>query len=213
MKSIIIEKVIKQRESKYLLLLSNGAEVLVHEDILVRYRLLAGKEIEAQLLQELDYEGEIQHGYSSAINYISYRPRSVFEVKEYLRRKEIAVEYIEDIISRLLDKGYLDDADFAQKWVDNRRRLNPKGKYVLRNELKEKGIAASIINDVLEAIDDEEEQEHALQIARKKLRQFRGKAWQDVRPKIMRFLTYKGFKMDVILKILPKIESELRELA
>lgn len=213
MEPITILKVIQQNAHHFLLMLSNGQEVTVHEDILVRYRLLAGKELDPQVLQELDYEGEVQRGYSQAIHYISYRPRATLEVKEYLKRKEIAHVYIEDIIQRLHDKGYLNDAEFAQKWVNNRQLLKPKSKLALRAELSDKGISSEIIQEILSTIDDEVERDQALEIGRKKMRQWRGKEWHEIRPKILRYLTYKGYKMDAILKILPKLEAEFTELA
>lgn len=213
METITIVKVVQQSAQHFLLKLSNQEEIVVHEDILVRYRLLAGKEIDPSLLQELDVEGEIQRGYANAINYISYRPRSILEVKQYLKRKEISEVYYDEIISRLLKQGYLDDEDFAQKWVANRQLLKPRGKYALRAELREKGISSDIIEHVLSTIDEEEEREQALQIGRKKMRQWKGKPWHKVRPKILRFLTYKGYEIDVILKILPKLETDNDELA
>ncbi len=212
MEAITIVKVVQQNNSYFLLVLSNQEEIIVHEDILVRYRLLAGKEIDPSILQELDTEGEIHQGYANALNFISYRPRSILEVKEYLKRKEVSAEYFEEIIRRLLEKGYLDDALFAQKWVANRQLLKPKGKYALRAELREKGISTEIIDNVLASIDEEDEREQAIQVARKKMRQWRGKTWHEVQPKILRFLTYKGYGMDAIFKILPQLKAEFDEL-
>lgn len=213
METIMIVKVVQQSAQYFLLKLSNQEEIVVHEDILVRYRLLAGKEIDPSMLEELDVEGQIQRGYAIALNYISYRPRSILEVEQYLKRKEILEAYYEEIITRLQHQGYLDDEQFAQKWVANRQLLKPRGKYALRAELREKGILTDIIDNVLSTIDEEDEREQALLVGRKKMRQWKGKPWHEARPKILRFLTYKGYEMDAILKILPKLEAEFDGLA
>ncbi len=210
---ITILKIVQQDAHHFLLQLSNGEEIIVHEDILVRYRLLTGKEIDSNLLLELGIEGEIHKGHTQALNYISYRPRAILEVRQYLIRKQITEERTNNIIDRLLDQGYLNDREFAQKWVANRQLLKPKGKYVLQSELKEKGIASDIIREVLSTIDQASQKEQALEIARKKLRQWSGKDWLEVRPKVMRFLSYKGYEMDIIHKVITKLESEFRDLA
>lgn len=210
---ITIIKIIQQDAHHYLLQLSNGEEIMVHEDILVRYRLLSGKEIEPQLLTTLEYEGEVQQGYIKAINYISYRPRSTFEVKQYLLRKQVAEQSIADILNRLTEQRYLDDAQFAQKWIENRQLLKPKGKYALQAELKEKGIAADIIQDALSTLDMDRQMEQAEETARKKMRQIRDKEWKDARLKLMRFLSYKGYEMDIIHQVIAKLESEFHDLA
>lgn len=213
MDSIYITRVSQQGLNRYLLEFSNGEQLEVHEDVLVRYRLLKGKEIDPQLLEELNYEEEILRGYRIAIHYISYRPRSVYEVKQHLQHKEIHAEHIATIIERLIEKQYLNDSDFAKKWVEYRLRHRPKGKFALAHELKEKGIPSSIIDEVLSNIDSDVEIERALQLGEKKLRQYKGGEWKEVRVKIIRFLTNKGYGMEIIMQILPKLEQQFRNLA
>lgn len=213
MESMYITKVRQLGANRYLLEFSNGKQLEVHEDLLVRYRLLKGKEIDQRLLEELNCEEEILRGYRIAINYISYRIRSVFEVRQHLRRKEISEEYIDVIIDRLIENQYLDDVVFAQRWVDDRLRNRPKGKYALFHELKEKGIPSVIIEETLANIDDETEVERAMQLGEKKLRQYKGYDWPKARSKMIRFLTSKGYGMDTIMQILPKLEEQFGDLA
>lgn len=213
MESLTIQKVIPQSKGYYCLLLSNGEEVHVHEDLLVKYRLLVGREIETGFLEEIAYEGVVQRGFSQAINYISYRPRSIREVEQYLARKEIDRDFIAVIVERLLEKNYLDDRQFAHLWVENRQRLKPRSKMALRQELQEKGIASDIIADALGIIEPEAEIEQARQIGLKKMQQWRNIEWQKARPKLIRYLLYKGYDMSVISTILPSLRDEHDPLA
>jgi regulatory protein len=209
----IILKVVQDSLAYYRLILSSGQELLVHKETLLRFRLLAGKELDEQLLNEIQVEDQLQSGYAKALNYLSYRPRSVYEVKQYLAMKEVSKEAIEQIINRLAEKGYLDDYSFARKWVNDRNRLKPRGINFLKAELRQKGIDDSTIEEVLSEIDKEEEIEKAMQIGRKKMIRLKSQPWHDVRPKIGRYLSQKGFTMDVILEILPILEEEFAELA
>lgn len=209
----IILKVVQDSRAYYRLILSSGQELLVHEETLLRYRLLTGKELDEPLLNEIQVEDQLQSGYAKALNYLSYRPRSVYEVKQYLAMREVSKQAIEQIINRLAEKGYLDDYSFARKWVNDRNRLKPRGINFLKAELRQKGIDDSTIEEVLSEIDKEEEIEKAMQIGRKKMIRLKSQPWHDVRPKIGRYLSQKGFTMDVILEILPILEEEFAELA
>ena len=61
------------------------------------------------------------------------------------------------IISQLVFKGYVDDAKFAEYYVENRFVKKGISRKRLRMELVKKGIASSIIDEVLNGRDDEEE--------------------------------------------------------
>ena len=43
-------------------------------------------------------------------------------------------------MARLVELGYLDDAEFARAWVERRDRSRPRGEIVLRRELRARGI-------------------------------------------------------------------------
>ena len=61
------------------------------------------------------------------------------------------------IISQLVSKGYVDDAKFAEYYVENRFVKKGISRKRLRMELVKKGIASSIIDEVLDGRNDEEE--------------------------------------------------------
>ncbi|MEZ4549714.1 MAG: regulatory protein RecX [Desulfobacterales bacterium] len=102
---------------------------------------------------------------------MNFRPRSRTEVEIYLNDKGFAKEAVADTIARLEDLGYLNDREFARIWIEHRSRLNPKGAYVLKGELRQKGIKEAIIRELLETID-----EHKL-------------AWKAAAPKLRRMKT------------------------
>jgi regulatory protein len=87
----------------------------------------------------------------AAARFLEVRPRSIDEVRRRLRdagyRPELGVAAIE----RLVSLGMLDDEAFARAWVESRDRARPRGERALRSELRAKGVADSIVAEVLGA--------------------------------------------------------------
>jgi regulatory protein len=82
--------------------------------------------------------------------------------------------YPDDVSNRVLDRlaqvGLIDDADFAEQWVQSRRANAGKGKRALAAELRNKGVDNEVITTVLADIDAAAERRRAEQLVRDKLR-------------------------------------------
>jgi regulatory protein len=82
--------------------------------------------------------------------------------------------YPDDVSNRVLDRlagvGLIDDAEFAEQWVQSRRSSAGKGKRALAAELHTKGVDNDVITTVLAGIDAGSERERAEQLVRAKLR-------------------------------------------
>ena len=74
------------------------------------------------------------------------------------------------VLDRLAGVGLIDDAEFAEQWVQSRRSSAGKGKRALAAELHTKGVDNDVITTVLAGIDAGGERERAEQLVRAKLR-------------------------------------------
>src|ERR1051325_7824175 len=92
----------------------------------------------------------MQSVYVSAINFLSYRPRSEREVAMRLRKKGHAPDLIATVLERLRKRGYVDDLEFARFWVGNRMAFSPRGPRLLRSELRQKGVSQEVVDEVLQ---------------------------------------------------------------
>ena len=72
---------------------SEGETLRVSEDLLVRFRLLKGKELSEEELKEIKKSAGFDLGLQQAMNYISYQLRSEMEVRTYLKDKEIEKQW------------------------------------------------------------------------------------------------------------------------
>jgi regulatory protein len=73
---------------------------------------------------------------------LEVRPRSTDEVRRRLRDAGYRDDLVEGTLDRLTELGYLDDAAFAQAWVESRDRARPRGARALRDELRRMGVTA-----------------------------------------------------------------------
>jgi regulatory protein len=81
----------------------------------------------------------------AAYRFVSYRPRSEREFKEYLKKKLIQWKVAGDVsvvkaVARMRELGYVDDRKFVSWWVSQRTEFRPKGRRAIVGELIRKGI-------------------------------------------------------------------------
>jgi regulatory protein len=178
-----------------------GLPAIVAAD-LRKGQVLSDAEIE--VLQE---EGTIESGYHKALGFLSYRPRSRAEVEAYLQKRGIPETQAEAIIERLERAGMVNDAEFAQFWVENRERFRPRGPRALRYELRSKGISDEIIEQALASVDVSD---GAYRSASKKARQSGQLDRQTFVRKIMEYLARRGFDYEVAREAAERHWIELR---
>lgn len=106
-----------------------------------------------------------------AFFYLQFRARSEFEMREYLQKKAEKYNYeptiVELAITTLIEKNYINDANFAQAYVRSKSQINPKGNYAITQELRQKGINEENIEAALKE-NDIDELTRALQVLKRK---------------------------------------------
>ncbi len=85
----------------------------------------------------------------AAAAFLAARPRSIGETTRRLRHLGYPHGLVDEVVARLVEVGYLDDEVFARSWVDSRDRARPRGEFALRRELGQKGIARTVVDEVL----------------------------------------------------------------
>ena len=179
-------------------------------------RVLAGFLQIGQILGEekiaaLQAEDEMEMAYLRAINFLSYRPRSSAEIRKNLKKYEVPELCIEPTIERLEKNGFLNDADFARSWVENRNTFRPRGGRALRVELRQKGLSDELIQTTLDEMVNEEELVYSAGIKKAKKLVKQNLEWQDFRKKLAAFLARRGFNYGVISPILSQLWDEVQE--
>lgn len=145
---------------------------------------------------------------TSSFRFLSVRPRSIYEVKEYLARKlqkwnEVDSGVIEGVLNRLEELEYLDDRKFAVWVLESRSRRSPRGSRLIERELIQKGINKNLIEEVLSKENGTLESE--LSLAAKAI-QKKVQLWQKLpvlerKNKLYGFLIRRGFRWEIVKKI------------
>jgi len=147
--------------------------------------------------------------FDQAVNYLSFRPRSRQEVQQYLTGKTIPPEIQERVITRLETASYLDDRAFARFWIENRTQFQPRGPHALRYELRQKGIAPSLIEELLHETVDVGAT--AYKAASAQNRRLRGLTHREYRQKMGAFLQRRGFGYSTASQIIRRFIDELAD--
>lgn len=132
---------------------------------------------------------------NAAYHYLSYRPRSEGEIRQWLHRRGFANEVAEKAIVKLRDQNLTDDFAFAQFWKENRLSFRPKSKRLIKKELRDKKVAAEIIEQVTEDIDDEA---IAYKLGSSRLSVLAHLDYPDFYRRLSSYLAYRGFSYEII---------------
>ncbi|HYI21858.1 MAG TPA: regulatory protein RecX [Candidatus Limnocylindrales bacterium] len=81
--------------------------------------------------------------------FLAVRPRSVDETQRRLLHLGYPDALVRQVVDRLIEMDYLDDAVFARAWVESRDRARPRGETALRRELALKGVSRDVVDGVL----------------------------------------------------------------
>jgi len=132
---------------------------------------------------------------NTAYHYLSYRPRSEGEIRQWLHRRGFANEVAEKTIVKLREQNLSADLAFAQFWKDNRLSFRPKSKRLIKKELRDKKVAAEIIEQVTKDIDDEE---IAYKLGSSRMPALANLDYPDFYRRLSSYLAYRGFSYEVI---------------
>lgn len=170
--------------------------------------LQVGQMLDEKKIEALKADDEREQAYIRALNYLSYRPRSIKEVEQNLRKYNVPETLIPETIERLKKNNFVNDESFAEQWIENRNTFHPRGKRALKLELRQKGIDNEDIQDILDELVDEESL--AYKAGLKKARQLAKLEWQDFRRKLGAFLARRGFPYSVISPLLEPLWEAVR---
>ena len=121
--------------------------------------------------------------YKAAIRFLSFRPRSEKEMRDYLTRKLSKAKSSsagkksaeEPLITRIIESlkrdKFINDEEFVRWWVEQRMLLKPKAWRVIKYELKQKGLSEELIEEAQSSEFNVQNNDlaNALRLAEKKL--------------------------------------------
>ncbi|MBU0495411.1 MAG: RecX family transcriptional regulator [Chloroflexi bacterium] len=118
--------------------------------------LRVGQPLTEADLDRLAARDTVERAQARAVDFLARRPRSEAEVRQRLSQKGFAPVAIDQVLDRLRELNLVDDLAFARFWVENRLAFRPRGARGLEYELRQKGVAPAIIQQVLDDVPGDE---------------------------------------------------------
>lgn len=189
------------------LVFESGEYLLLPVDIEYVTNLSAGKEISDEYFLQLKKASDTFKCRRHLFRYLSGADKSVFEAKRYLKKKQYEQNIIEVVVSDFIDKQYLNDERFAEKYISYILRNRIVGKMYIYNKLSKKGIKKDIILRAMEKVMPVEVEISPIKdIAVKKLKSIQKK--KNKYSKVVYFLQSRGFSSEIVYKVTNEMKEE-----
>jgi len=154
----------------------------------------------------MEEDKQYRSAQAAALRFLLSRPRTRREVTERLRQKGHNDDIISQVVGRLQELGYVNDADFARRWLDGEIARKPQGRLGLRRKLLDRGVDPDVAAAALTAaFDRPAELAAARAAARKKLPLLTEDDREKLRGKLGQHLQRRGFAYPVIVQVLDDI--------
>lgn len=196
-------KIIKYKKGsngQYKVELDSGVVLNLYEEAILKYQLLLLKEIDEDLMIQIDQYNQECDVYYVALKKLKSRFLSVFDLKNFLIRKEYPMDLIDKAIDKLLNQGYLNDRIYARSYIHDQMITTSKGPYRLEKELLEKKIDSTIIQDEILSFSEEEQVARIHKIIEKGIKGNHTRGGVVLKQKIFQDLKTLGYDISMITR-------------
>jgi regulatory protein len=206
---VLITSVVQQKKSRYRynIFLNEQFAFSVHEDMLVKHRLLKGEYVNATRIEMIIIEDEYHKAFMEALRFVGRRPRSSMEIEIKLKEKGYGEETVTRTIQKLIEQKIIDDEQFANMWTEHRLFSQKKGRRWVQQELQQKGIPKELIQEALANVDEEAEFEAAYDTAKKKWLTTKGEPFER-KHKLAAFMLRRGYSSTMVNTVLMQVTGE-----
>jgi regulatory protein len=177
--------------------------IQVHIDIIAKHRIAKGMQINEDLHALLRADKNSMYVRQLALAFVTYKPRTIRQLRERLRRKDFGENEIDEAVEFCLEFGYLNDAEFARMYVRDALTMRQLSPGRLRADLKKKGVDVEYIDNALrEYYTNDDINTVARRAAEKKLRAVAYRPVDKQRSAVQSYLQRQGFSWSIIAPII-----------
>ncbi|MBN1559218.1 RecX family transcriptional regulator [candidate division KSB1 bacterium] len=189
----------EKRKYRFSIFLNGEFAFGIHQDVLLQSGIAKGDALSQEKIEHILELERRRSAKEKAYRLLAVRPRSEKEMRDRLARSGYTAKDLAWVIEELLRLKLINDVEFAIAFARNRMIGRPCGRYMLRQELQQKGIDdSSIDRAIAEAYKERDEYHVAWQIAaqnkKKQMRLDEDKA----RKRVGDFLMRRGFGWDIV---------------
>ena len=202
-----INKFKKIGKNKYKIYFDN-TELVLYEDIILKYELLLKKDIDVFLIDKIIDENRYYDAYELALSYIEIKLRNRKEIKDYLYKKGFDDNIISFVIEKLDKLNLLNDIKYIEAFINDKITLSMDGPYKIKRLLLEFDLSEINIDNYLNTIDKDIWEEKLDKIISKKKNIMKNKSYYVFITKIKNDLYNMGYDKEMIDSKLSNIKYE-----
>lgn len=166
--AMLITGLSKKKRNTYQVTLENSEQIILFDDIIVKYSLLPKKEISDCELKMIREENHLLESYYLTISYLSTKMRSKKEVIKFLEKKNFEKKEINSTIEKLEKEKLLDEMIYARSFLNDTFRFSNDGPLKIYKRLSDLGIKEENIDSVLKEFDQSLWEEKCAKLITKK---------------------------------------------
>ncbi len=197
----------RRKDGRYVVEVDGAAGPTVSLEIIERLVLRVGTVIDEAGQSVLQSEAAAVRAYDRALNMLAFQARSARELRRKLVQKGEEPAFADAAIARLVERGLLDDADFARQLTRSKVLGAGASKRRVQQELFRKGVERETADRAIaEVFEDEQVDEQAIVdgAARKKARSLAKLDPETRRRRLYGFLARKGYNSDAIRRAMQR---------
>lgn len=196
----------KKNEDRVNIYVNDEFFTAIFKELVFTFNLKKGDEIDEEYLKSILSDEMYLKAKNKALNILSKADQAEKKIREKLSN-----DFEEDTINRVIEflkkNNFINDNLLAQKIVNTNLNLNKCGKNRIKQNLYNKGLDASAINEAMSDIDNDAEFENAMYLAKKRYERLKNEDKRKIYQKLSQHLAYKGFNYDIIKRTLNKLLS------
>lgn len=204
-------KILKYKKisgNRYQIDFDNGKQLLLYEEIILKYELLLKKEVTEAMYLEMNLGNQEWDVYYVGLRMLRSRFKSAKELKEALLKKEYPLELIEKAVERLLEQKYLDDRSFTRGYINNQMITTSKGPNKLHKELLLKGVSLEYIQEEIGCFDEMIEQERLVKLIDKAIRSNHSRGGRVLKNKIVQDMIQLGYTPSLVSTVIEEYQFD-----
>ena len=184
------------------IIFDDGTFIEISEEVLHSNPVHPGDELTPNKLKELTNSEQKQKLRNSALNLLSFRMRSLSELKGRLLKKGYDIQDIELLLEEFDAKNILNDSEFALAFSRDKIRSKGIGPSILRVELSNHHLSRNLVEDTIYRMYTEFPIDTLLgnHLKKKKIRR-NSQLQAREKNRIVNFLKRKGFSWDDISRV------------
>ena len=137
-------------------------------------------------------------------HYCAYQERCHLEVTNKLNKLGVFGDELDEYVCYLIDENFLSETRFSEAYVRGKFNNNNWGKVKISRELKLRNISDWNISNALSQINSEDYNNKLRKLCLK-LVELNDKSGFELKNKVVKNLSYKGWEVDLVIKTLNQL--------